>query len=367
MNARSSIFTRLARLRLLMCQRRLSKSSLRNATPGRFVGVPNVIFLDENQIKELADMQEKALSQLSIDKRNMSNMDNESSFDSDEDEESKRVIEEPHTADVKAEKPLEIQPDPKKPAISDYEVLGKLGEGAFGEVHHVVRKSDGLQFALKVLSKKNVTKKVHQEIQRERALLMQCDHPNIVKLHQCFHDPKNLYFVMEYVPNGELFTYMTNEGVLKYEVAQFLTAEMVSVIAYLQEQMLCHRDIKPGNIMFDTNMHLKIIDFGSGKSYKDMEVQKVSEDDKQSGSDDNKEIKRMNTFCGTYEYMAPEIIKGQYVSNACDLWAIGIIVYKFFAEFPPFVGSFPEETLIKIQEEDVKFPENFPEAAADLV
>ena len=160
---------------------------------------------------------------------------------------------------------------------------------------------------------------------------------------------------------------MKNEGVLEYKEAQFLAAELVNVVAYLQKRYICHRDIKPGNILFDKNMHLKIIDFGSGKSYKDQTVQKAKPvENVQSGSGDEKEIKRMNTFTGTCEYMAPEIIKGEYVSNACDLWAIGIIIYKFFAEFSPFQGGFPEETLIKIQEEQIEFPESFPENAKDI-
>lgn len=147
-----------------------------------------------------------------------SNMeDSDSSFEPSSDE------------DVKA-KPVEIAPSIKeaKPNIKDYEMLGILGEGAFGRVHHVVRKSDGEQFALKLLVKKNMTKKMQNEVQRERMILMKVDHPNIIKLYQAFHDPKNLYFVMDWAENGELFSYMKNEGVLDYKVAQFLSIVSVS-------------------------------------------------------------------------------------------------------------------------------------------
>lgn len=113
-------------------------------------------------------------------------------------------------------------------------------------------------------------------------------------------------------------------------------------------------------------MHLKLIDFGSGKFYKDQQVEQVDTTDAQSGTETNKEYQRMNTFVGTYEYMAPEIIQGQYVSNACDLWSVGIILYKFFAEFAPFRGEFDQETLNKILDDEVSFPPNFPEQAQDL-
>lgn len=197
---------------------------------------------------------------------------------------------------------------------------------------------------------------------------MKVDHPNIIKLHQCFHDSKNLYFLMDLVENGELFKYMKNQGTLDYTIAQFLAAQIVDIIAYLQGQSICHRDIKPGNILFDSRMHLKLIDFGSGKVYKDNMIEKVEDNtDNQSGEGTQKDFHRTNTFVGTYEYMAPEVIQGKYVGNSCDLWSLGIIIYKFFAEFAPFIGEFDQDTLDKIWTEPVKFPENFPENAQDLV
>lgn len=126
-----------------------------------------------------------------------SHVDSEESFEaSSDDEEIKKSTQQPKV--IEPVKAAEQPPNScKKPSISDYEILGLIGEGAFGKVHHVVRKSDGELFALKVLAKKNVTKKMQTEIQRERELLMDVDHPSIIKLHQCFHDPKNLYFVMD--------------------------------------------------------------------------------------------------------------------------------------------------------------------------
>jgi 3-phosphoinositide dependent protein kinase-1 len=187
----------------------------------------------------------------------------------------------------------------EKLSMNDYEMLGIIGEGAFGRVHHVVKKSDGEEYAIKLVVKKDMTKKMQTEVQRERYILMKVKHPNIIRLHQAFHDPKNLYFVMDLAENGELFSYMKNEGALDYKIAQFLAAEMVNMVAYMQSMLICHRDIKPGNVLFDKNMHLKLIDFGSGKFYNNDVVEQVQDLNNQSGSSEEKGIKRMNTFIGT--------------------------------------------------------------------
>ena len=113
-------------------------------------------------------------------------------------------------------------------------------------------------------------------------------------------------------------------------------------------------------------MHLKLIDFGAGKYYLNKEMDKADDEIQQPESDNFKGLKRLGTFIGTYEYMAPEVILGTSSDNSWDLWSIGIILYKFFAEFSPFAGGFAEETLAKIQEEDIEFPEEFPDEAKDL-
>ena len=292
-------------------------------------------------------------------------MDSESSFEESEMEEKKSSEEK--SQDTSPTTPSDkSQKMPKKTTIRDYEFLGILGEGSFGKVHHVVKKCDGEQYALKVITKKNMTKKLQVEIQRERSLLMKVDHPNIIKLHQCFHDAKNLYFAMDWCTNGELFNYMTNEGVLDIKIAQFLAAELVNIITYLKEQNICHRDIKPGNILFDENMHLKLIDFGWGKFYKNEEYVNQEGSLTNSKAGKHNKVTRQNTFIGTWEYMAPEIVEGIYISSSWDLWSLGIIIYKFFAEFAPFLGEYEQETLDKITGEEIDYPEDFPEIAKDL-
>lgn len=137
------------------------------------------------------------------------------------------------------------------------------------------------------------------------------NHPGIIKLHNCFQDKKNLYFLIDLVPNGELFNYMKNEGVLDYNVAKFLAAEIVNMLHYMQVHKIAHRDIKPANLLFDDFMHLKLIDFGSGKFFGKTDDEEVKVDEnRQSGGKNKKILKRQNTFVGTVEYMSPEIILG---------------------------------------------------------
>ncbi|CAI2384762.1 unnamed protein product [Moneuplotes crassus] len=250
--------------------------------------------------------------------------------------------------------------------VKDFEFLGLLGEGAFGRVFHVVRKSDGEQFALKAIRKMDC-KNIKERIHRERALMTDINHVGIIKLYSTFQDSKNLYFLLELASNGELYTYMKNEEILQYKQAKFLAAEILSMIEYLKDQKISHRDLKPSNLLFDSRMRLKLADFGSAKSFLDQEVQSDEVQNRQSGGSPTKRsIRRMNTFVGTVEYMAPEIIQGTCTMNSCDLWSFGIIIYKFFAESSPFQGEFDEDTIRKIEEEDPIFPENFPEMAKDL-
>ena len=116
---------------------------------------------------------------------------------------------------------------------------------------------------------------------------------------------------MDLASNGELFTYMKNEEILDNKPAQFLTAEIVNMIEHLQSNNVSHRDLKPSNLLFDNNMKLKLVDFGSGKFFKNSDVEiPESISRRQSGGKDIKTLKRMNTFVGTYEYMSPEIIDG---------------------------------------------------------
>mmetsp|Transcript_38686 Transcript_38686/g.38236 ORF Transcript_38686/g.38236 Transcript_38686/m.38236 type:complete len:118 (+) Transcript_38686:243-596(+) len=117
-------------------------------------------------------------------------MDSESSYASSDNEEVKKEPEVAPTERV-------VKKSPKKITIKSFALLGVLGEGSFGTVHHVINKDDGKEYALKIIPKRNIEKKQQNEIQRERSLLMAIDHPNIVKLHYCFHDRTNLYFAMD--------------------------------------------------------------------------------------------------------------------------------------------------------------------------
>lgn len=122
---------------------------------------------------------------------------------------------------------------------------------------------------------------------------------------------------MELAPNGELFTYMKNECRVEYLQAQFLAAEIVNMIEYLQTRRISHRDIKPANLLFDNKMRLKLVDFGSGKFFKnsDETLEERTDTNRQSGGKDDKVLKRKNTLVGTFEYMSPEIIKGTCTKN----------------------------------------------------
>ena len=155
---------------------------------------------------------------------------------------------------------------PSKLSLSDFEILGLLGEGAFGKVYHVIRKEDGCEYALKTIRKKDCAD-IKERIFRERKLMSNVDHDGVVRLHSSFQDASKLYFLMELAPNGELHSHMNNEGVLDYNEAKFFTAQIVNILEYLRDKKIWHRDLKPSNLIFDNKMHLKLADFGAAKNF----------------------------------------------------------------------------------------------------
>eukprot|EP00033_Pygsuia_biforma_P000398 GCRY01000475.1.p1 GENE.GCRY01000475.1~~GCRY01000475.1.p1 ORF type:complete len:503 (+),score=111.39 GCRY01000475.1:196-1704(+) len=244
---------------------------------------------------------------------------------------------------------------PTTPAIKkrrkDDFLFGKtLGEGSFGQVVLATEIETGKQFAVKILDKKHIVK--HKKIKYvtvEKEIMMKVKHPNIVRLYYTFQDQNSLYFVMELCEHGELLDHIKRLSAFDLQSTQFYTAEIISALEKLHSHGIIHRDLKPENLLLGEGYHLKLTDFGTGKEVG-------------HGRD-----ARSASFCGTPEYVSPELLRDKMAGKSSDLWALGCIVYQLLAGRPPFRHQIEYQLFQKIMHAEFSFPDGFPEVAKDLV
>ncbi|XP_017678222.1 PREDICTED: serine/threonine-protein kinase Sgk2 isoform X1 [Lepidothrix coronata] len=202
---------------------------------------------------------------------------------------------------------------------TDFDFLKVIGKGSFGKVLLAKRKCDGTFYAVKVLHKKTILKKKEQNhIMAERnVLLKNVKHPFLVGLHYSFQTSEKLYFVLDYVNGGELFFHLQRERCFREPRARFYAAEVASAIGYLHSLNIIYRDLKPENILLDCQGHIVLTDFGLCKE--GMEQEETT-----------------STFCGTPEYLAPEVLKKQPYDRTVDWWCLGAVLYEMLFGLPPF-------------------------------
>lgn len=186
-------------------------------------------------------------------------------------------------------------------------------------------------YAMKILRKTEVIKlKQIDHVRHERAILADvAGHPFITNLRATFADRDSLYMVLDYVPGGELFSYLRKFRRFDEPTARFYAAEIVLVLQYLHEDQggVAYRDLKPENLLLDADGHIKFVDFGFAKRL---------------GNQGDRPVETY-TLCGTPEYLAPEVIHNKGHTAAVDWWALGILVYEFLTGYPPFWHQNPIE------------------------
>ena len=219
---------------------------------------------------------------------------------------------------------------PGRKVINDFLVGKVLGEGAYARVFIVRLKENGKDYAMKVMEKKFIVKEgKSKEIQMERRVLSEVSHPNIVRLFFSFHDNYRLYMILDFCAGGELAKLirfsrekMKNRA-LTEDQTRFYLSETISAVQHLHSVGILHRDLKPENVLIAANGHVKITDFGTAK---DMKQTRASD-----GSS------RKDTFCGTAEYVSPEVLQDQEAAIGADLWALGIMTYSMLIGKTPFL------------------------------
>jgi serine/threonine protein kinase len=222
-----------------------------------------------------------------------------------------------------------------------------LGSGSYGKVFYMQNKKTQKPVAVKVIEKKNVKDKVSlkslvQEIEIHKRLL----HDNIIRLIEHCEDQKNIYLVMEYAAKGSLFQFIRRNEKLNEKEAFYFFTQACNAVHFLHKHQLIHRDIKPENMLITVNGQLKLGDFGCCVSC------------------DSSERK---TFCGTIEYMAPEIIKRHGYKEKADVWSLGVLLYEMLHGYAPFQSNKDQETMRQIVEDKLEFHAAIKEDVKDLI
>ncbi|XP_054289394.1 serine/threonine-protein kinase Sgk2-like [Macrosteles quadrilineatus] len=202
---------------------------------------------------------------------------------------------------------------------SDFEFLHVIGKGSFGKVLLARHRCDSKYYAVKVLSKRLILRRNEaQHIMSERNVLMKnLHHPFLVGLHFSFQTKDKLFFVLDYVNGGELFFHLQRERTFTEPRARFYAAEVASALGYLHSQGIVYRDLKPENLLLDCTGHVVLTDFGLSKEGL------LATD-------------TTNTFCGTPEYLAPEVVRKEPYDRSVDWWCLGAVLYEMLYGLPPF-------------------------------
>ena len=217
---------------------------------------------------------------------------------------------------------LGLEPEPK---ITDFKIKREIGSGSFGRVYLATHLKTKVDYAVKVIDKRNKTNiEGKPYFQREIEIMSKIRHPNCVRLFGNFEDENFCYFVMEFIPCGNLYTLMSanrNTGLNIYLVASILR-DLASAIYYLHNMNppIIHRDIKPENILLTSNSKIKLTDFG-WSNYIDFEGE------------------QRLTLCGTPIYLAPEMIQNTGHDKHVDIWCLGVLLFELLTGTPPFIGQ----------------------------
>ena len=236
------------------------------------------------------------------------------------------------------------------------EELIVIGKGGYGKLYLARNKKDNKEYAIKYVSKKKM-KSVGVDfsiIKREIDIHIRITHPRIIKLYSYLEDRYNFYLAMEYAPKGNLYQLIQHKKGMTEDEAFYYFIQVASAIHFLHEHGYAHRDIKPENILLDENDGIKLCDFGWCV---------------------NVEKGERTTFCGTYEYMAPEMINDEYYDKGIDIWSLGVLLYEMIHGYSPFRANHfikdakkaQVEIFINIKNNNYSINKNISEECVDLI
>ncbi|XP_013871398.1 MAP/microtubule affinity-regulating kinase 4 isoform X6 [Austrofundulus limnaeus] len=208
----------------------------------------------------------------------------------------------------------------EQPHIGNYRLLKTIGKGNFAKVKLARHILTGREVAIKIIDKTQLNPTSLQKLFREVRIMKTLNHPNIVQLFEVIETEKTLYLVMEYASGGEVFDYLVAHGRMKEKEARAKFRQIVSAVHYCHQKNIVHRDLKAENLLLDADSNIKIADFGFSNEFTE-------------GS-------KLDTFCGSPPYAAPELFQGKkYDGPEVDIWSLGVILYTLVSGSLPFDGQ----------------------------
>ncbi|KIP11302.1 hypothetical protein PHLGIDRAFT_141514 [Phlebiopsis gigantea 11061_1 CR5-6] len=235
-------------------------------------------------------------------------------------------------------------------SIEQFDLLKVIGKGSFGKVMQVRKKDTQRVYALKTIRKANIASRPGEitHILAERTVLALVNNPFIVPLKFSFQTPDKLYLVMSFVNGGELFYHLQREGKFDEYRSRFYAAELLCALEHLHGFNVVYRDLKPENILLDYTGHIALCDFGLCKL-------------------NMSETEKTNTFCGTPEYIAPELLESQGYTKTVDWWTLGVLLYEMMTGLPPFYDENVNVMYQRILSDPLLFPSDMSHDAKSIM
>lgn len=311
----------------------------------------------------------------------------------------KHILEMKYKGGVLVKKTLERQKENSKESSyaamikqrkfsTEFKKIATIGRGAFGEVRLVQEKGTGRVFAMKILKKSEMVKKNQvSHVRAERDILsLSQNNEWMVQLYCSFQDDEYLFLVMDYLPGGDMMTWLINKETFTEEETRFYIAELVLAVNSIHQLEYVHRDLKPDNILLDQYGHIKLSDFGLSKTFTEEseESKQILDDSMKSDMKKDslktkekvvdwkkKRRKLLISTVGSNGYIAPEVLLKKGYGIECDWWSVGVIMFEMLCGYPPFYADDPQETCRKIVRwrEFLDFPEDIKlsDNAIDLI
>lgn len=234
--------------------------------------------------------------------------------------------------------------------IDSFDLLKVIGKGSFGKVMQVRKKDTQRIYALKTIRKAHIAQRPGEitHILAERTVLALVNNPFIVPLKFSFQTPDKLYLVMSFVNGGELFYHLQREGKFDQDRSRFYAAELLVALEHLHSFNVVYRDLKPENILLDYTGHIALCDFGLCKLNMNAN-------------------EKTNTFCGTPEYIAPELLESQGYTKTVDWWTLGVLLYEMMTGLPPFYDENVNTMYQRILTDPLNFPPDISSEARSVM